>query len=70
MDRLPPNSICCFHELSKVFMAHYFCSARQHQGLDSLNNLKMMEYETLRDFMKRFGQTVTQIKTCSMEAIM
>ena len=30
----------------------------------------MQENESLRDFMKRFGQDVLQVESCSMDAIL
>ncbi|XP_034711355.1 uncharacterized protein LOC117933891 [Vitis riparia] len=68
--RLPVNSIDNFRDLSKVFVGQYLCSARHKQNISTLQNLKMQENETLREFVKRFGQAVLQVESYSMDAIL
>ena len=68
--RMPANSIDNFKDLSKVFVGQYLCSARHKQNISTLQNIKMQEKETLREFVKRFGQAVLQVELYSMDAIL
>ncbi|XP_034709000.1 uncharacterized protein LOC117932071 [Vitis riparia] len=68
--RLPVNSIDNFRDLSEVFVGQYLCSARHKQNISTLQNLKMQENETLREFVKRFRQAVLQVESYSMDAIL
>ena len=49
--RLPSNSIDNFRDLSEVFVGQYLCSARHKQNISTLQNVKMQENETLREFV-------------------
>ncbi|RVW13432.1 hypothetical protein CK203_102347 [Vitis vinifera] len=60
--RLPPNSIDNFRDLSEAFVGQYLCSARHKQNISTLQNIKMRDNESLREFVKRFGQAVLQIE--------
>ncbi|RVX11556.1 hypothetical protein CK203_015845 [Vitis vinifera] len=68
--RLPPNSIDNFRDLSEAFVGQYLCSARHKQNISTLQNIKMRDNESLREFVKRFGQAVLQIEVCSMDAVL
>ncbi|KAL6319590.1 hypothetical protein AAG906_014266 [Vitis piasezkii] len=68
--RLPPNSVDNFRDLSEAFVGQYLCSARHKQNISTLQNTKMRDNESLREFMKRFGQAVLQIEACSMDAVL
>lgn len=68
--RLPQNSINSFRDVSKAFFDHYLCSAHQEQNISTLQNIKMQDNESLRDFMKQFGQAALQIESYSMNAIL
>ncbi|XP_034708879.1 uncharacterized protein LOC117931916 [Vitis riparia] len=68
--RLPTNSIDNFRDLSEVFVGQYLCSARHKQNISTLQNIKMQENETLREFVKRFGQAVLQVESYSMDAVL
>ena len=35
-----------------------------------MQNIKLQENETLRDFMKRFGQAMLQVESCNMDVIL
>ena len=53
--RLPKNSMNNFLDLSKAcFVGHYLCSTRHKQNINTLQNLKMQENESLREFVKWF----------------
>nr|CAN67612.1 hypothetical protein VITISV_011155 [Vitis vinifera] len=67
--RLPPNSIGNFRDLSEAFVGQYLCSARHKQNISTLQNIKMQDNESLREFVKRFGQAVLQVEACSMDAV-
>ena len=56
--RLPPNSMDNFKDLSEAFVGQYLCSARHKQNISTLQNIKMQDNESLREFVKRFGQAV------------
>ena len=43
-----------FWDLSKAFVGHYLCSTCHKQNINTLQNIKMQENESLRDFVKRF----------------
>ncbi|RVX07589.1 hypothetical protein CK203_025149 [Vitis vinifera] len=68
--RLPPNSVGNFRDLSEAFAWQYLCSARHKQNISTLQNIKMQDNESLREFVKRFGQVVLQVEACSMNAIL
>ena len=69
--RLPKNSMNNFLDLSKAcFVGHYLCSARHKQNISTLQNLKMQENESLREFVKWFKQVVLQVESCSMDVIL
>ncbi|KAL6334887.1 hypothetical protein AAG906_023692 [Vitis piasezkii] len=62
--RLPPNSVDNFKDLSEAFVGQYLCSARHKQNISTLQNIKMQDNESLREFVKRFGQAVLQRSIC------
>ncbi|WKA08968.1 hypothetical protein VitviT2T_026648 [Vitis vinifera] len=68
--RLPPNSVGNFRDLSEAFVGQYLCFARHKQNISTLQNIKMQDNESLREFVKRFGQAVLQIEACSMDAVL
>nr|CAN80571.1 hypothetical protein VITISV_004508 [Vitis vinifera] len=68
--RLPPNSVGNFRDLSEAFVGQYLCSARHKQNINTLQNIKMQDNESLREFVKRFGQVVLQVEACSMDAVL
>ncbi|RVW78651.1 hypothetical protein CK203_048398 [Vitis vinifera] len=49
-------------DLSEAFVGQYLCSARHKQNISTLQNIKMRDNESLREFVKRFGQAVLQIE--------
>ena len=68
--RLYANSIDNFRDLSEVFVGQYLYSARHKQNISTLQNIKMQENETLREFVKRFGQAVLQVESYSIDAVL
>ena len=68
--RLPPNSVGDFRDLSEAFVGQYLCSARHKQNISTLYNIKMQDNESLREFVKRFGQAMLQVEACSMDAVL
>ncbi|RVW52933.1 hypothetical protein CK203_072727 [Vitis vinifera] len=68
--RLHPNSVGNFRDLSEAFVGQYLCSARHKQNISTLQNIKMQDNESLREFVKRFGQVVLQVKACSMDVVL
>ncbi|RVX06191.1 hypothetical protein CK203_027530 [Vitis vinifera] len=57
-------------DLSEAFVGQYLCSARHKQNISTLQNIKMQDNESLREFVKRFGQAVLQVEACSMDAVL
>ncbi|RVW41184.1 hypothetical protein CK203_069848 [Vitis vinifera] len=57
-------------DLSEAFVGQYLCSARHKQNISTLQNIKMQDNESLREFVKRFGQAVPQVEACSMDAVL
>ncbi|RVW38721.1 hypothetical protein CK203_077551 [Vitis vinifera] len=51
-------------------MGQYLCSARHKQNISTLQNIKMQDNESLREFVKRFGQVMLQVEACSMDAVL
>ncbi|WJZ99756.1 hypothetical protein VitviT2T_018173 [Vitis vinifera] len=68
--RLPPNSVGNFRDLSEAFVGQYLCSARHKQNISTLQNIKMQDNESLREFVKRFGQVVLQVEACGMDVVL
>ena len=68
--RLPPNSVDNFRDLSEAFVGWYLCFARHKQNISTLQNIKMQENESLREFVKRFGQTVLPVEAYSMDVVL
>nr|CAN83382.1 hypothetical protein VITISV_024224 [Vitis vinifera] len=68
--RLPSNSVDNFRDLSEAFVGQYLCSARHKQNINTLQNIKMQDNESLREFVKRFGQAVLQVEAYSMDAVL
>ncbi|RVW28614.1 hypothetical protein CK203_100883 [Vitis vinifera] len=68
--RLLPNSVGNFRDLSEAFVGQYLCSAQHKQNISTLQNIKMQDNESLREFVKRFRQAVLQVEACSMDAVL
>ena len=68
--RLPMNLVDNFRDMFEVFVGQYLCSARHKQNISTLQNIKMQENETLREFVKRFGQAVLQVESYSMDVVL
>nr|CAN73655.1 hypothetical protein VITISV_002495 [Vitis vinifera] len=66
--RLPSNYVGNFRDLSEAFVGQYLCSARHKQNISTLQNIKMQDNKSLREFVKRFGQAILQVEACSMDA--
>ncbi|RVW84420.1 hypothetical protein CK203_040675 [Vitis vinifera] len=57
-------------DLSEAFVGQYLCSARHKQNISTLQNIKMQDNKSLREFVKRFGQAVLQVEACSMDVVL
>ena len=68
--RLPPNSVDNFKDLSEAFVGQYLCSARHKQNINTLQNIKMQDNESLREFVKRFDQAVLQVEAYNMDDVL
>ena len=52
---LPMNSVNNFQDFLEAFMGQYLCSTRHKQNINTLQNIKMQENESLREFVKWFS---------------
>ena len=68
--RLPINSVDNFRDLSEAFVGQYLCFAQHKQNISTLQNIKMQDNESLREFVKRFGHAVLQVEACSMDVVL
>ena len=68
--RLLKNSVNNFRDLSEAFVGQYLCSTRHKQNISTLQNIKMQENESLREFVKRFEQVVLQVESYSMDVVL
>ena len=68
--RLPPNSVDNFQDISEAFVGQYLCSTRHKQNISTLQNIKMQENESLREFVKWFGQVVLQVEAYNMDVVL
>ncbi|KAL6336051.1 hypothetical protein AAG906_003678 [Vitis piasezkii] len=68
--RLPMNFVNNFQDFSEAFVGQYLCLTRHKQNINTLQNIKMQENESLREFVKRFGQVVLQVESCSMDVVL
>eukprot|EP00261_Vitis_vinifera_P026406 XP_010659792.2 PREDICTED: uncharacterized protein LOC104881381 [Vitis vinifera] len=59
-----------YWDLSEAFVGQYLYSARHKQNISTLQNIKMQENESLREFVKRYGQVVLQVEAYSMDAVL
>ncbi|RVW16114.1 hypothetical protein CK203_074331 [Vitis vinifera] len=64
------NDALLCKDLSEAFVGQYLCSARHKQNISTLPNIKMQDNESLREFVKRFGQAILQVEACSMDAVL
>ena len=46
------NSMNNVRDLSEAFVGHYLCSNHHKHNISTLQNIKMQENESLRDFIK------------------
>ena len=51
-------------------MGQYLCSARHKQNINTLQNIKMQENESLREFVKGFGQTIVQVEAYGIDVVL
>ena len=68
--KIPRGSINSFGELWVAFVSQYMCSVRQKGNISSLQAILKWEDESIRDFTRKFGQTVQQIDIYSMDAVL
>ncbi|KAI9180122.1 hypothetical protein LWI28_001451 [Acer negundo] len=57
---LKKQSISSFPELSKEFRNSFAASRRRHIHMVHLNFIKQNDFETTRDYMKRFNEAARQ----------
>ena len=55
-NKLPPNTITSFQELSKLFISNFVGGQRQKHSLSSVLNIKQGENESLRTFISHFNR--------------
>ena len=67
---LPMNSVNNFWDLPEAFVGQYLCSTSHNQNISIQQNIKMQENESLREFVKRFGQAMLQVESYSMDVVL
>ena len=68
--KLPRGSLNSFDELWATFVSQYLCSVRQKGNISSLQSIFKRDDESIREFIRRFGQAVQQIDVYNMDAIL
>ena len=68
--KLLRGSINSFSELWSAFISQYLCSVRKKGNISSLQTIFNQEDESIRDFTRRIGQAVQQIKSYSMDVVL
>lgn len=66
---LPQNFVNSFKDILEAFVAHYPCVTWQKQNISTLQNIKILKNESLRDFMKWFNSLMvssTFSKLCEL----
>ena len=51
-------------------MGHYLCLACHKQNISTIQNIKMQENKSLKDFIKWFGQVMLQVESYNMDVIL
>ncbi|KAL6318399.1 hypothetical protein AAG906_041160 [Vitis piasezkii] len=54
----------------EAFVEQYLCSTRHKSNIKTLQNIKMQKNESLREFVKRFGQAVLQVEAYNMDVVL
>ena len=68
-DRLPAASISSFNELSKAFSRQFLGNVYRKKLVAHLSQLKQGKDETLKKYLGRLGQEVSEIGSANDEAI-
>ncbi|RVW83674.1 hypothetical protein CK203_046039 [Vitis vinifera] len=67
----PTSQLCWqFQGPVRSFRGTILVLRRHKQNISTLQNIKMQDNESLREFVKRFGQAVLQVEACSMDAVL
>ena len=67
---LPSNLVNSFCKLWTTFISQYLCLVRKKRNISYLHTIIKQEKETIRDFTRRFGQSVQHVEVYSMDAIL
>ena len=68
--KLPRGSLNSFNQLWDTFVSQYLCSVRQKGNISLLQSIFKWDDESIREFTRRFGQTVQQIDVYSMDTVL
>ena len=68
--RLALNTVTSFRCLSKKFVTQYMCSIRRKHSVTSIFCVRMGRFESIRDFMKRFGVAILELDAISPDTIL
>ncbi|GFS35059.1 hypothetical protein Acr_00g0037570 [Actinidia rufa] len=69
-DRLPPESIENFYQLTESFVARFVINTKAPKAVSSLLTLKKGKNESIRNYSKRYWETYNEIEECSEEMAM
>ena len=64
------NFVNNFRDLSEAFVGQYLCSTQHNLNINILQNIRMQENESLKDFVKWFRQVVLQVESYSMDDVL
>ena len=64
------NSINSFNDLWTIFVSQYLFSVQHKRNISSLQTIIKQEEETIKDFTRRFGQAVQQVKVYSIDIVL
>ena len=68
--KLPIGSMNSFGELWVEFVSLYLCSIQKKENISSLQTILKWDDKSIRDFTQRFGQSVQQIDSYSIDAVL
>ncbi|GFZ14615.1 hypothetical protein Acr_24g0008050 [Actinidia rufa] len=67
--KLPPGTIDSFGDLSRLFVANFMSCRNQQKNASHLFTVHQKETESLKDFVKRFNQTVLEVEDPSDKVV-
>ena len=66
---LPNNTICCFAQLTDIFVEQYASSRKHERDSQYLNTIKQGSQETLREYIARFNKEKVSFTNLNSETV-